>query len=103
MLWTSEDSIHLRSVCSMDFLPTSLVKCFGCTEGRKICRCGLIQLRAHAVFVSEILQKMPERDARLSKRLAYLLRYGAEKEGVTVRDGGDQELRFGFDEARSIF
>ena len=30
-----------------------------------------------------------ERDVRLSKRLAYLLRYGAEKEGLQVMEGGE--------------
>ena len=31
---------------------------------------------------------MENKDVRLGKRLAYLLRYGAEKEGLTVREGG---------------
>ncbi|KAI8497536.1 hypothetical protein Bbelb_248420 [Branchiostoma belcheri] len=35
------------------------------------------------------IQKAPPiRDLRLGKRLAYLLRYGAEKEGLQVREGG---------------
>lgn len=29
-----------------------------------------------------------KREGRLGKRLAYLLRYGAEKEGLTVSEGG---------------
>ena len=32
--------------------------------------------------------KIENRDVRLGKRLAYLLRYGAEKEGLDVREGG---------------
>ena len=32
--------------------------------------------------------KMEHKDVRLGKRLAYLLRYGAEKEGLAVKEGG---------------
>ena len=32
--------------------------------------------------------KMEQKDVRLGKRLAYLLRYGAEKEGLAVKEGG---------------
>ena len=38
----------------------------------------------------------PERDfsERLSKRLCYILRYGAVKEGLTVHEGGMSMRRF---------
>ena len=32
--------------------------------------------------------KMEHKDVRLGKRLVYLLRYGAEKEGLAVKEGG---------------